>query len=89
MKRLLSMAIALMLCIVACFSLVACSDKDTGEDLVNATVKVKIYNGTADAKEVENAGLYKTTINQAPEHLIGKEKPFIELIPAAMAAAEA
>ena len=53
MKRLLSMAIALMLCIVACFSLVACSDKDTGEDLVNATVKVKIYNGTADAKEVE------------------------------------
>ena len=53
MKRLLSFAIALMLCIVACFSLVACSDKDTGEDLVSVTVKVKIYNGTAAAKEVE------------------------------------
>lgn len=50
------------------------------------------FNGAisaADAKEVENAGLYKATINQAPEHLIGKEKPFVELIPAAMAAAEA
>lgn len=53
MKRFLSLAIALMLCIVASFSLVACSDKDTGEDLVTATVKVKIYNGAAEAKEVE------------------------------------
>ncbi len=42
----------------------------------------------ADAKEVENAGLYKTTINQTPEQYIGKEKPFRDLIPVALAAAE-
>lgn len=45
--------------------------------------------GAADAKMVENAGLYKETINQAPEQYIGKTKPFEELIPAAMAASEA
>ena len=45
--------------------------------------------GAADAKKVENAGLYKETINQAPEQYIGKTKPFSDLIPAAMAASEA
>ena len=45
--------------------------------------------GAADAKLVENAGLYKETINQAPEQYIGKTKPFEDLIPVAMAASEA
>lgn len=45
--------------------------------------------GAADAKMVENAGLYKETINQAPEQYIGKTLPFEKLIPAAMAASEA
>lgn len=45
--------------------------------------------GAADAKMVENAGLYKETINQAPEQYIGKTKPFEDLIPIALAASEA
>lgn len=36
--------------------------------------------GVADAKKVENAGLYKETIDQAPEQYIGKVKPFEDLI---------
>ena len=43
--------------------------------------------GAADAKMVENAGLYKQTIDQAPEHLTGKEFTFIELVNEAQAAA--
>ena len=44
--------------------------------------------GAADAKAVENAGLFKSTVNQTPEQYIGKEKPFIDLIPVALATAE-
>ena len=36
--------------------------------------------GTADAKMVENAGIYKQTINQAPEHLQNIVVPFEDLI---------
>ena len=37
--------------------------------------------GAADAKMVENAGLYKQAIDQAPEQYIGKEKPFYSILP--------
>lgn len=43
--------------------------------------------GAADAKKVENAGLFKETIDQAPEHLTGKKFTFMDLINEAQATA--
>ena len=39
--------------------------------------------GNSDVKSVENAGVYKETINQAPEECIGKYTSFIDLANAA------
>ena len=43
--------------------------------------------GISDAKEVESAGLYKTTINQAPEQYTGKTFTFEQLVNTTRAAA--
>ena len=43
--------------------------------------------GISDAKEVESAGLYKTTINQAPEQYTGKTFTFDQLVNTTRAAA--